>query len=790
MSKRVVLVSSLLTMLVAIGLVLVRLASPLTQDGSAPRAPTYSPSVTAPPGGRGVVATTTATPSAAPPVATPSPKPPAMATADAGVAARLLAEGRQQQINGDDRAVVTFRQIVETYADAPAAIEARYRLGESLLDARQEVAALEALLAFVKEQPEHPLARRALFLAATAQRRLGRPAEAIALYQRYLEGNDLLAPYVWREIAVAHTEMAQPEEAIAAYEEALAGDPSPAYAQAARQSIAQLYLKLKEYDQSLAWWGRFDQQATAAWDKALALYSMAIVQKQTGQQDTAIGTLRRLIQWYPAAEIALQALEDLLHDGADVPALEQATVYFYNRRNDEAVSAYQRYLAHYPDGESAPRARYHLGILYRRLGKYAEAISEFDAVHRLYPNNDLAREAWLELARTMLADGQRGDAAEFYEIVAAWYPTSPQAEEALWEASVAYYGLGRFTVTRQLLARLLETFPASRYANRAAFWQAKALLAVGDAASARPLLERLAQDRRPDYYPMRARQVLAALQDATGRPVIMPDPVINERDAFISWLTGWAGPGPGLDVREDVHVQRGEELWHLHLWREAATEFAVARTAFKDDPWRLFNLIEYLHALPVPAQAIAAANRLLALSPTALAESPRYLWRMIYPATYLDLVTTWATEYSLDPLWLLALVRQESWFERYAVSTAEARGLTQVIPSTAQGIARSLGLTDFRQDDLFKPRLSLQFGAWYLAQQAKATNGNMLIALAGYNGGLMNALRWAGEQQAFDPDLFVENIAFSETQAYVRLVYQFYHVYAVLWGTAELAAGS
>jgi soluble lytic murein transglycosylase len=203
----------------------------------------------------------------------------------------------------------------------------------------------------------------------------------------------------------------------------------------------------------------------------------------------------------------------------------------------------------------------------------------------------------------------------------------------------------------------------------------------------------------------------------------------------------------------------------------------------RDDPWTIFALVEHLRTLGLPAQAIAGAYQLLALSPTSLPEAPRYLWRLIFPAEYRDLVQAAATPYDLDPLWLLALIRHESWFDRYATAQAGERGLTQVIPSTAQYIASSLNLTDFRLEDLFKPRLSIQFGAWYLGQQRKATEGNMLVALAGYNAGLSNALRWAEGQQGLDQDLFVEDIDFAGTQAYVQLVYQYYYTYASLWDT-------
>ena len=181
-----------------------------------------------------------------------------------------------------------------------------------------------------------------------------------------------------------------------------------------------------------------------------------------------------------------------------------------------------------------------------------------------------------------------------------------------------------------------------------------------------------------------------------------------------------------------------------------------------------------------PRQALIAANSLLALSKAPMVEAPRYLLRLLYPTAYGELVRSLAAEYKLDPLWFFALLRQESAFDRYAYSWAEARGLTQVIPATASETARRLGVQDFRQDDLFKPLLSLRFGAWLLSENLKATGNSMFVSLAGYNGGLGNALRWAGKQTTLDADLFVEDIGFSETYSFVRLIYEHHAMYARL----------
>src|SRR5205807_7138684 len=112
----------------------------------------------------------------------------------------------------------------------------------------------------------------------------------------------------------------------------------------------------------------------------------------------------------------------------------------------------------------------------------------------------------------------------------------------------------------------------------------------------------------------------------------------------------------------------------------------------------------------------------------------------------------------------LGLLRQESWFGSHALSSADARGLTQVLPSTGVGIARSLGRPSFDAEDLYRPRESVTFGAWYLAEQTRSLGGRPLLALAAYNGGSGNARRWSGQNLGVDPDDFVDAIDFAETR--------------------------
>lgn len=120
-------------------------------------------------------------------------------------------------------------------------------------------------------------------------------------------------------------------------------------------------------------------------------------------------------------------------------------------------------------------------------------------------------------------------------------------------------------------------------------------------------------------------------------------------------------------------------------------------------------------------------------------------------------------------------------FDQRAESPARARGLGQVMPETGGAIAQAMALGSFEADELFKPYISLAFGAYYLANNLSEFEGNPFFALAAYNAGPGNVERWLAGNPRRDVDLFVEDIGYSETQTYVRRVYFFYDMYRQIW---------
>jgi len=105
------------------------------------------------------------------------------------------------------------------------------------------------------------------------------------------------------------------------------------------------------------------------------------------------------------------------------------------------------------------------------------------------------------------------------------------------------------------------------------------------------------------------------------------------------------------------------------------------------------------------------------------------------PDKYRASVAKWAGEYGISPNFLSALIMAESGWREGARSSAGAIGMTQFIPSTAVAVAKRLGVTPFKPEDLLtNPDLSIRFGAYYISQNIK-NYGDTQKALIAYNGG-------------------------------------------------------
>lgn len=139
---------------------------------------------------------------------------------------------------------------------------------------------------------------------------------------------------------------------------------------------------------------------------------------------------------------------------------------------------------------------------------------------------------------------------------------------------------------------------------------------------------------------------------------------------------------------------------------------------------------------------------------------------------------------AIEPALALAISRQESEFDATAVSSANARGLMQILPSTAAHIAKKMG-EPYNTSRLFEPAYNMLLGSAYLGHMIENSGGGYITAIASYNAGPGNVYKWVQRYgrpgKSLDNSLrFIETIPFGETRNYVQRVLENLQMYRAI----------
>ena len=153
------------------------------------------------------------------------------------------------------------------------------------------------------------------------------------------------------------------------------------------------------------------------------------------------------------------------------------------------------------------------------------------------------------------------------------------------------------------------------------------------------------------------------------------------------------------------------------------------------------------------------------------------IYKLAYQLHYQDIINDYAVFYRLDPYLVTALIREESYFNKMAGSSAGAMGLMQLMPSTAYYIANKNGIRYSSPSSLYNPTKNIELGCAYLDYTKSKLQGNDLLAVASYNGGPNIVKNWKNTLNYKNFDEFIENIPYPETREYVKKVYRSYWVY-------------
>ncbi|MDW8148847.1 MAG: transglycosylase SLT domain-containing protein [Roseiflexaceae bacterium] len=731
----------------------------------------------------------------------------------------LLARGLEWRAAGDyDAAAEAFFAAMNAAPGTPVGRAARFYLAESFALRLRWTSAFEAFNTFIADGAQDELTARAWFWIARCHEEAGSHAAAVAAYEQYRAFGTPVAPYARMRQAAQEGALGRLADAAAGYEAVARSEIARGQRAAAYEAAIRTRRALGQNDAALQLAVELLALAQQPEYRARLLIELADLPRVQGDPAAARAWLVEGLERAPGLPAALAAVDRLRTDPeVALPPELIARVYEAHGRWSDALAALDAALAAADAPQRADLLR-RRALALRELGNFAAALEGFDAAIAAAGESDAGIQARLDRIQTIGQSGATEAAIQGYRDFAAALPNDPRAPEALRRAAVLLDRLGNADAAAQQRIDLGRRYPALPLAQdawfagglhlfasgqaaqarqvweelaaatsgsaalRARYWAARAALAAGDADAGRAALEQIIA-AAPDSYPAARARAILNRQETGALPLDAPISADDWR-AVEEWLASWAGAPPQdlLDPAGDPAVQRALELDALNLRVEAMAEWSAALAARNENPYALYLLGRYAHDRGAAHVALRAANRLVRLAPGSnSAGVPLALRRLLYPVPFTSVVLTRAREFGVDPALMFALLRQESAFDPAATSWAGARGLAQVMPATGQGIARALGVTGFHETDLYRPDLSVRFGAFYLSRQLAAMNSSLEGALAAYNGGPGNARRWSRGAPITDPDLFTERIDFSETRNYVKSVIAQYDVYRRLY---------
>lgn len=478
----------------------------------------------------------------------------------------------------------------------------------------------------------------------------------------------------------------------------------------------------------------------------------------------------------------------------------QARAHFWQERYGPAALLFGQIAESAATPAERARALHQQGRSYELLGQWGLAGKSFRLAYLSDQRGEWSAPSLLSAMRLEWRNGREAEAAALYELLLGrreWRDSALRAALFLASSDVVRSRRDRargwlsqaipetpedrieLAYWRGRLAELEKDGPAavSAYldALRLDLWHPLSQAALRRLAT--PPLARAAEaeGRRlagaNDPTALYGAWILLGSDDPTGlaarrrlREVLLTDRVTKP------FLRLYQVPVESWPIWKKNLTRPDETLLALGLWFEGA---AAVRTHFPaSDPALAYtgSLLLARHGEHERSILQAEALRLRLPPRLPLEMLSRNFRQLLYPIHYQSALVAQGRLRGVDPDLLAAVIREESRFDRNALSPAAARGLTQLTLPTALRVAAQIDVGKISPEDLYRPEVSVALGAAYLGTLLKELQGSDFLAVAAYNAGEPQARLW--RSYAYSPEMeeLFSKIGFRETRSYLRRV--------------------
>jgi soluble lytic murein transglycosylase len=323
-------------------------------------------------------------------------------------------------------------------------------------------------------------------------------------------------------------------------------------------------------------------------------------------------------------------------------------------------------------------------------------------------------------------------------------PADTTGAANLWERGWRDYNQRNYTGAVGYWTELYALYPDDANGRRGRYWTARAFDSLGEAERAHQIYAEVAGADTTDFY---RKNALARLR---RQPV-----AASEREPE---------PWPA-----DPMLARARLLTDLGLDDLALSEAALVAETAQPRAMRALEALVLARQGQRRKSVQVIRDAFPALGGAFQANLPEQARRLYYPLDYQEPIRTWSGMNHLPPHLVFGIIRQESAFDPNAQSWAGARGLMQLMPATARELAGKSGLS-YSHDRLSDPAFNVRLGTTYFRQVLGIFDGNVELALAGYNGGPYRIKRLWAESGARELDRFLEGLGLEESKTYVKRI--------------------
>jgi tetratricopeptide (TPR) repeat protein len=378
----------------------------------------------------------------------------------------------------------------------------------------------------------------------------------------------------------------------------------------------------------------------------------------------------------------------------------------------------------------------------RAAGNSRQAYDAYRDFAASWPLDPTAREAAYLAGKYYDGEQEWANAADAYLTSLRSTGTWEGDERAYWRGGFCLYMSGQGSKGDSLWHEAIRLWPYGYWRDEMLFWSARYANRSGYHTSEVHLLEQVASEHPWEFYGMLAAERIGRQYALRLRPT-------------------------SITLCDHQETERAMDMCSRGY---GALAVEMLRYGESGDPGRRAIALGLLGEHGQSISLLRALDTRLREENRSMLPDSLLCW--FFPSPYKSLCETATDTMHLSADYVQGIMREESYFDRWVISSAGARGLIQLMPGTAYDVARWNGLPALSEEQFFEPGNSILYGSLYINRQWRNYQGESVLFLAAYNAGPGNASRWVDMHgwDPQDPELYIEQITYRETRIYVKKV--------------------